>query len=818
MKLLFRRLGFVALQVGFALIVCASASSQTSSPGNYIDQVLEKAVSGGKMSGAVVLIGQRDKVLYRKAVGDRSVQPSKEPMTIDTVFDLASLTKPVATATSIIALVEQGRLSLDDRIGKFFPEIEDEDAKRVTIRQLLTHTSGYRPDFDLGKQWAGRESMLEELKRERLRHPPGTRFVYSDIGFIILGEIVQRVSGQRLDQFSGRILREMGMSSTGFLPLGQGIPIERVAPSESVAGQQAYLGSAFRGTDQEGSRILRGEVHDPTANRMGGIAGHAGLFSTADDLAKYCQMILSGGELNGTRVLSESAVSTMTSPVVVSSDGSSRGLGWDIDTRFSGIRGALFPKGSFGHTGFTGTGLWMDPVSGTYVIFLSSRLHPDGKGDITDVRAAVSTIAATFAEPPRGLRDQFESAYASRVAAGTLQFDSVRRAASANDVSRAKPHNSMVLTGIDVLEQDGFKPLEGLKVGLVTNQTGRNLKGTATIDLLFQAENVALKVLFSPEHGIRGDLDQERIADSKDTATGLPIFSLYGATRRPSPESLSQIDALVFDIQDIGTRFYTYISTLRYVLEEAAKADKPVFVLDRPNPLNGIDLAGSFADESSLSFTAAHTIPVRHGMTVGELALMMNAERLIGADVRVIKMTGWTRRMWFDETGREWVNPSPNMRSLTQALLYPGIGLLETTNLSVGRGTDTPFEVVGAPWMDGRRVASYLNSRDLEGVRFVPVSFTPRSSVFAGQLCSGFNVLITRRDLFEPVRTGTAVALALHVLHPNEWDKSRYSVLLANDSFLKLFETGAELGEFDSKWAETREKFLSRRIDFLLYK
>ena len=277
--------------------------------------------------------------------------------------------------------------------------------------------------------------------------------------------------------------------------------------------------------------------------------------------------------------------------------------------------------------------------------------------------------------------------------------------------------DAQVLNGIDVLERDGFKQLSGMRIGLVTNQTGRDRSGRQTIDVLIKSPKVKLVALFSPEHGIRG-LADERVSDTKDEQTGLPIYSLYGESRRPKPEQLKGLDALVYDIQDVGARFYTYITTLGYVMEEAAKAKLPVFVLDRPNPINGVDVEGPPADADKLSFTAYHTIPVRHGLTVGELARLYNDERHIGCDLRVIRMENWQRVMWFDATGQTWVNPSPNMRSLTEAALYPGVALLEATNVSVGRGTETPFEVIGAPWLDGGKLASDL-PYSIEDVPFV---------------------------------------------------------------------------------------------------
>ena len=377
--------------------------------------------------------------------------------------------------------------------------------------------------------------------------------------------------------------------------------------------------------------------------------------------------------------------------------------------------------------------------------------------------------------------------------------------------------DARVLNGIDVWERDGFRPLQGLRVGLVTNHTGRNLQGRATIDVLKEAANLQLVALFSPEHGIRGELDQENIADSVDEKTGLPIHSLYGKTRRPTPAQLAPLDAVVFDIQDIGTRFYTYISTLLHVLEEAAKAGKPVFVLDRPNPINGLAVEGPLADADKLSFVAAHTLPVRHGMTIGELALMFNQERKIGADVRVVKMENWRREHGFDQLNQMWVNPSPNMRSLTQATLYPGVGLLEYTNLSVGRGTDTPFERVGAPYIDARALALHLNGRGLAGVRFVPVRFRPAASVFKDEWCGGVNIVITDRAAFRPVRMGLELAAALRQLYPQDWKPQRLLTLLVNAQAHDALVRGAEPQAIEAAAQAGLEQFKARRAPFLLY-
>ena len=801
---------------------------------NRIDALVEKDIADKKLPGAVVVIGHKGKIVYRKAFGNRALVPNVEKMTVDTIFDVASLTKPIATATSVMILVEQGKLRLNDTIGKFIPEIADENAKKVTIQQLLTHVSGYAPDFDLREKWTGRDGMLEALKKEKLRTPPGTKFVYSDIGFIVLGEIVNRVSKDIENQFDNRnIFYALKMNDSKFNiftnPLspyyelgpedGTDIAYQRrnrTAPTENIKDQQSYLGGQFEG--QDGNEVLRGYVHDPTAYRMGGVAGHAGLFSTADDLARYCQMLLNGGILDGKRVLSANTVARMTAPIVVSEDGATRGLGWDMNTAFSSNRGELFPLGSFGHTGFTGTSVWIDRVSQTFVVFMSNRVHPDGKGDVTSLRAKVATVAASAIEdtPVEAVR-LAEDIYSSQVAAQIPKFKAVSSEQSAVS-SRQSAKNVTVLNGIDVLEKENFKSLENLKIGLVTNQTGKDLSGAATIDVLKNAPNVKLVALFSPEHGIRGELDEEGIKDSIDQKTGLPVYSLYGETRRPKPEQLKDLDAIVYDIQDIGARFYTYTATLRNVLEEAAKAGKPVYILDRPNPINGVDVEGSLADEDKLSFIAAHTIPVRYGLTIGELGMMMNSERKIGANVQVVKMENWSRSMWFDETNQTWINPSPNMRSLTEATLYPGIGLLETTNVSVGRGTDTPFEIVGAPYIDGRKLAMYLNERNLKGVRFVPVKFKPSASVFKDESLGGINIIITDRNAFESVKTGIEIAAALRKLHPNEWQVDKYSKLLVNAEILEKLKAGNTPEEIEKIWRKQSDDFKKRRASFLLYK
>ena len=770
-----------------------------------MDAIIEEGIAQKKLPGAVVLVGRKGKVVWQKAYGARALEPSREPMSVDTIFDLASLTKVIATATSIMILVERGKVRLSDPISVYIPELKGEGREKITVEQLLTHRSGYAPDFDLREQWVGYDEAIKRLIKEPLRNPPGTRFVYSDINFIALGEIVHRVGGMPLNQFAQKnIFGPLGMRDTGFTPTAS--LKMRIAPTEKRRGQLSYLGDSAANAGSDGDLWLRGQVHDPTSYRMSGVAGHAGPFSTASDLAIYCQMILNEGQYRGVRVLSPASVAEMTRPRLVNGTGGTRGLGWDINTSFSSNRGDLFPLGSFGHTGFTGTSIWIDPASQMFLIFLSNRVHPDGKGDVGPLRGRVASVVAaavTDVGTVANARKEFGSYYSEVVKA-------------LEKTSTEAPLSVKVLTGIDVLERDNFKQLAGLRIGLVTNQTGRDREGRPTIDILNKAAGVKLVALFSPEHGIRGVAD-EKVSDSKDEATGLPIYSLYGDTRKPKPEQLKDIDALVYDIQDIGVRFWTYSSTLGNLLEEAAKAKLPVYVLDRPNPIGGLEVDGPIADADKLSFTSYHTIPTRHGLTIGELGQLFNKQRNIGADLRVIKMEGWQRSMWFDETSLTWINPSPNMRSLTEATLYPGIGLLETTNVSVGRGTDTPFEVVGAPWIQGDKLADYLNQRSIPGVRFVSLRFKPNASVFKNEDCGGFNIVITDRSAFRPLLTGIEIASALRQLYPMDWKIDSYLRLLVNANTLERLKRGDSPRDIVASWNAQLEEFRRLRAEFFLY-
>jgi uncharacterized protein YbbC (DUF1343 family) len=389
---------------------------------------------------------------------------------------------------------------------------------------------------------------------------------------------------------------------------------------------------------------------------------------------------------------------------------------------------------------------------------------------------------------------------------------------------RMSSRNGSVKNGIDVLEAHGFDVLQiaggKKKIGVLTNQTGIDADGRRTIDVLGQAPGVTLEAIFSPEHGVTGTLDTTDVANTKDVATGVPVYSVYGAKdalRRPPLDVLRTLDAVVFDIQDAGVRFYTYETTLGYFLEGAAQAGIEVIVLDRPDPITGAFVQGPVSDAGRENFTNYGNVPVRQGMTLGELAKMFNAERNINAKLTVVPMEGWQRGDWFDATGLVWVNPSPNLRSVTEAGLYPGVGLIEGTNVSVGRGTDTPFELLGAPWMKGKELAAYLNGRGIAGVRFVPVTFTPTASNYAGQKCEGVNLVLTERNALDGPELGIELAAALQKLYPADFKIGRITELLVNQAAYDGLLAGKDPRRIAQDWQEELEKFEVVRKKYLIY-
>jgi uncharacterized protein YbbC (DUF1343 family)/CubicO group peptidase (beta-lactamase class C family) len=720
-----------------------------------LEAAIEGAIRRGDIPGAVLHVECQGHV-YARAYGHRALEPIREPMTLDTIFDLASLTKVVATTPLVMRRVERGQISLDAPVSRYLPEFRGQGKETITVRQLLTHSSGMAPGIPAAEFVPkDLEEVLSWICRCQPLAVPGSRIIYSDLNYHLLGEVIRRVSGESLDQLARREIWEpLGMTETGWRPAAS--LRSRIAPTELVEGE-----------------VLRGVVHDPTSRRVGGLTAHAGLFGTAADLAKFARVLLKGGE----PLLQSGSLAAMTTTQSPPGLEPPRGLGWEIRPAFDRTVDAP-PPGThlaYGHTGWTGTSIWIDPPRQLFVILLTNRNHPGG-GDAKPLRRQVAELATEAARPIWEVR-----------------------------------------TGIDVLVEQGFSSLAGRRVGLITNHTGISREGVPTIDLLAKAPGVKLAALFSPEHGIRGDLDQEKIASGVDRRTGLPIHSLYGETRQPLSAQLAGLDALVFDIQDAGCRFYTYVSTMGLAMEAAARHKLAFVVLDRVNPIGGEVMEGP-VQIAEKRFTSFHPVPIRHGLTAGELARMFVAERGLELDLTVVPLRNWCRALTFEETGLRWVNPSPNLRNLTQATLYPGVGFLEFLNLSVGRGTEAPFEQVGAPWLDGEGLAAAFREARISGLRTEPVTFVPASSVFVGETCHGVRFTVTDRHALCTMDVGLVIGRHLAAHHAREAKVAdKLDFLLSHPATAASIRRGDSLEEIRSLWEPELEAFAKRRDRFLLY-
>ncbi len=732
-----------------------------------VREAIEAAIAAGDLPGAVVGFWHNGEWLVRDVYGHRAMDKDPELMTLDTIFDMASITKPVSTATSIAILAERGKVDIEAPVKAYIPEFTGEGRDAVLVKHLLRHTAGLIPDNAIQDYQSGIENAWKNLFAVKIQSTPGTKFVYSDVCFQLLGKIVENASGQPLNEFAKlNIFDPLGMKDSGYLPAETLRP--RIAPTEPRDGV-----------------MLRGVVHDPRAALMGGVAGHAGLFSTLDDISRYAQMMLAGGSIQGVQIMKPETVLKLTAPHLVETRADfgaiSRTNGFDHHSSYSYNSGDVLSTAAFGHGGFTGTVLWIDPARNCFFVFLSNRLHPDGKGNVNRLAGKVAKTVVERCLPSLPTRD---------------------------------PLAPMML-GVDVLRESQYRCLRGKRVGLVSNHTGRTSDGIATVELLRRAEGVQLVALFSPEHGFEGLLDEAGIKDS--TANELPIYSLYGKTRRPTAEQLANLDCLVYDIQDIGCRFYTYISTMKECMLAAAEHGKQLIILDRPNPIGGVVVAGSMVDPGRESFVACHNLPVQHGMTVGELALLFRKELNLKVDLQIVPVRHWERDQTLDRTGQVWVDPSPNMRSLLAARLYPGIGLLETTNISVGRGTDRPFEWIGAPWIDGRKLAVWLNDQNLPGLRCIPRTVTPNASKFANEACQGVQFVVTEVNAIEPLKVGLTLATGLRKLYPDQWKAASADTLLVNAKMRDAIVAGADVKELDAIYASELDAFKQRRLSVLIY-
>ena len=879
-----------------------------------VSTLIEAAVATHRPPGAVVLIGHNGRVVFEHAYGERKLagepgldgKPSPaEPMTEDTIFDMASLSKCLSTATAVMQLYEAGKISsFDDPVERYLPSfnpaingIADPVRAKVTLRMLLTHTSGEAPDVNLKDPWGlaspDKTEGIHRALSTPLKAAPGDHFEYSDINFILLGYIVEKLAGKPLDVYAEQhIFRPLGMTDTRYLPFEKicgphrvdGAAIAWAAP---MHGHMKYAcpssdwstsllpriapeahddeGKADPATNPDFDHLLRGTVHDPTTRRMGGVAGHAGVFSTAHDVSLYASALLEKLLYNsGPFPLKQSTIELMTTPqqpgryanqlaaanaaeqaAIAAGDKPAapglashypaikgqdiHGLGWDIDTAFSKPRGLIFPIGSFGHTGFTGTSLWMDPGSDTYVILLANAIHPRGNGPISNLRGEVATAAAEAL----GLYGE----HPSIAGVGCVQSNAL--------CNSTKIPNTC--TGIDVLESDHFEPLvevadhhnRHLSLGVLTNQTGLDHAGRRTVDIFAtelpkEVSGAKLTTLFSPEHGIFGKQDSTHINAELDATTGLHVTSLYGpsdADKRPSHEELEDLDAVVIDLQDAGVRFYTYDTIVGYFLEAAAREraeyhhELAIIVLDRPDLIGGLQVQGPVSDVDLTTGPGSYIdfmpLPVRHGLTLGELARYIVGTKHLDVALTVVPMQHWSRSQYFDETGLTWTNPSPNLRSLAAATLYPGLGFLDFTGVSVGRGTSTPFELFGAAWMHADEVAAALNARQIPGASFTATRTTVAEDAnhypFHGETIEAVRITVIDRNALNSPELGIEILSTLHHLYLAQFQLEKALRLIGSRATLDAITRGDDPRSIAASWSPALASYLEARAPYLLY-
>lgn len=718
-----------------------------------IASLVEAAIARGELPGCVVGIGTHRGPVYTRAFGLRT---RGEPMTADTLFDLASLTKPLVTGAGIALLEERKKLRLDQPAARVLRELDTADKRAITLRQLLLHTSGLEKAGPLALMTRGRDEARRQIAALPLEATPGTRFSYSDLGYVLLGELIAQVAKTSLDRFAAdEIFAPLGMRDTHYFVAPEDVP--RTAPTEQRDGQP-----------------IRGVVDDPRAYRLGGVAGHAGLFGTATDLGRFARMVLSGGEIDGVRWMKRDTVAAMIASHEVDHAVRTTG-GWDVTSSLAHGRGLLFSARAFGHGGYTGTSLWIDPERDLYVVFLSNRVHA-AHGDIHPLVSSIGDIA---------VRALFS------------------------------PAHERPSAGIDVLRDEAYARLRDRSIALLTHDAARDREGIGTLDRLAAAPRVTLRAILTPEHGLTGR--HEGKVRHQHERNGVPVYSLYGDTRRPTPEMLTKVDTIVIDLVDVGTRFYTYMATVLATLEVAGDLDLPVVLLDRPNPLDGIQVEGPVSEDVFHSFVNYHPLPLRHGMTAGELARFLQAERAIPVRLSVLRVEGWDRQQGSLDLDTPWYPPSPNLTSKMQTLLYPAVGLIEGTNVSVGRGTTRAFAVVGAPFIDGKKLSRLLRREAIPGVSVRATRFRPRVGPYAHRTISGVALSIDDRTRYRAAHTGLALIRALAAHGGTHWDATRLAKLLAHRPTLELLSQGASLSEIQASWAPELARFERRRTRALLY-
>jgi uncharacterized protein YbbC (DUF1343 family)/CubicO group peptidase (beta-lactamase class C family) len=723
-----------------------------------IDRTVHQAMERHEIPGAVVGLSIQDKVVFRKAYGYRSLFP-KKPMLPTTIFDLASLTKPLATGLLALKMMEKGIWTLEEPVSKSWPAFACHGKDSVTIKDLLLHVSG----LPVVNRWQDflqpRATWEAKLACTKLNHAPQTTFSYSDLGYIVLGIAIEKRLGKSLDQAAQELIfKPAELPSLQFFP-----------NNKNRLSQQETPGLTFATTEKVEQQWLSGRVHDPRARAMGGVAGHAGLFGQVDDLLLLFQSLLI--TTNGrTGVFQSQTVRSMFQEQ--SAAGHARS--WLFDRSSWQTNSKVSPEKSWVHTGFTGTAVWIDPIQNITLVVLTNRLHPDGKGNANPVREKIKSI-----------------------------------------VTQALRSREPVRAGIDVLKEQQYSMLAHKKIALVTHLAAQTLSGTSSLDELRKVPTLKVSALFVPEHGL--DAKQNGALASGSKVEHIPVFPLYGKQLRPTKEQLKGIDTLVFDLQAVGTRFFTYVTTLGYLLEASATYSIPMVILDRPNPQGGRHVWGPLLAKDETSFTGYHPMPVVYGMTIGELGKFLNAERKIHADLTVVPLRNWLRGESWASTQRVWPTPSPNLPNERAAFLYPGLALLEFTNVSVGRGTALPFEQMGAPFINAKEVRSALQKApEAYGVSIETVDFTPVSGTYAKQQCHGVRLAVSD-PRWDPVAFGLRLAYVLQELYPTAWKSGNLSTLLANRKLVAAIKQKVPLATLKSAWQPESDAFAKKRMKYLLY-
>jgi len=692
-----------------------------------LDATLSKAVAEAKAPGAVAMVGDMDRDLYLGASGFAQTLPSSRATTVDTPYDMASLTKVVATTTAIMLLRDAGKLDLDQPVDELVPLPL---FSKFKVRHLLTHTAGLPSHKIWYKDLASMDDYISAIGDLNLESVPGTRYVYSDLGFMILGKVVELAGRDTLDQFAKKnIFTPLGMANTSYKP-----------PAEWASHCAATEFCSWRG------RVMTGEVHDENAYAMGGVSGHAGLFSTAQDVAKFCRGLM-GGKLLKAETLQEMTRLAQCAPYPW------QGLGWKLDPWMSSSEGFLPARRAIGHTGWTCTCIWMDTDTGLFTTLLSNTCHP------SRTRRYNGTLRGIF------YKEVAKQLY-------------------------AKSCNAHL--GVDVMAKNGFDDVAGKRVSILTHSAATDAYARLSLDVLKSSESGALKYVYSPEHGFSGQAEAGAKVSAQASA-GAPVISLYGGQKAPSPDELQNVDCLVVDLQDVGARYYTYVGTMKECIAACAKAKKPVLVLDRPNPLGGVVLEGPVAKNTG-SLVCWGAAPIRHGMTLGELAtwFSLNEFKALKPNVQVVRNENWPSELMHHQCALPWVAPSPNMPTFETALAYVGTCLFEGTNLNEGRGTDAPFLQFGAPWLDPAKVLAALNPADYGGLELGEWVYTPhpiegKSSDprHNGAQCKGIRLKITAPENVRAFRTTVAVLGAIVKHQPGQLEFGDNFDLLAGGTWLR---------------------------------